>query len=88
MATGKASALRREDKNSMIFDFLVQAIRPKVIVTHGKPPSDYLSQHGRKLSHGAQVINAERHAAYISIARAEELGREAALLASKLPVQS
>ncbi len=40
--TETAKELNHEDRESLVFEFLTQTIRPKIIFTHGKEVKDYL----------------------------------------------
>lgn len=43
-ATPTADELKKEDRESLIFEYLIETIKPKVIFTHGKEVKKYLEK--------------------------------------------
>lgn len=66
--------LRSHQKSTKIFDFLLETIKPKVMLMHGSKPNKYLREYG----HGDARVIESPHFIYLGHERAREHGREIA----------
>jgi hypothetical protein len=81
MASRNLKSLAKSDRNTAPFKFLVETIRPKIIVVHGKDAERAIAGAIAKLHVQPQVIPARRHFSRISFEEAKALGALAASLA-------
>ena len=72
--TPRENILRSHQMSTKIFDFLLETIKPKVMLVHGAKPNKYLREYG----HGDARVIESPHFIYLSHERAREHGREIA----------
>ncbi len=72
--TARENMLRSQQKSTKIFDFLLETIKPQVMLVHGAKPNKYLREYGHR---NARVIESP-HFIYLGRERAREHGREIA----------
>lgn len=72
IATEKQADLAKRDRQTDIFDFLMAAIGPTLIVAHGKKATDYVKRKGV----GVTLLDVPHFSRGWSEARARDLGRQ------------
>ncbi len=83
--TGKQAELRREDKQSSIFDFLLSSIAPKVILFHGAPAAAHFNErYGTKLTRDGSLSDVEIDGRSVRICASKHLSRVSYAAATRL----